>query len=223
MEATTAAGNKYEAAEYVDPYPGRKGDEILKDTCGKCRGDQVIHWGNITLAANGVSGRVCFQCMGKGYTTRKVSSARSTARRQVAADNARRAEAADWAAEAPAREAREAAEAAEAEAAEAKAEADRIAAMTQGFAGEEGERLRNIECEVITNYQYEATSFNGYSTELRSILVLRATETGKTLKWATGAVHAEKGERLTITGTVKAHANYKGQDQTVLTRCKISR
>jgi hypothetical protein len=41
-------------------------------------------------------------------------------------------------------------------------------------------------------------------------------------KWITGVnIHAEQNDKLTIKGTVKEHEEYKGEQQTVLTRVKI--
>lgn len=33
----------------------------------------------------------------------------------------------------------------------------------------------------------------------------------------------ERGETYTITGTIKAHEEYKGERQTALTRCKVQK
>jgi hypothetical protein len=44
-----------------------------------------------------------------------------------------------------------------------------------------------------------------------------------TVKWfATGDRGVDAGEQLTLTGTVKAHEEYQGERQTVLTRCRIA-
>lgn len=223
---TTAAGNEYEALEYVDPHPDLKGDDIVSEDCGNCGGTGVYYGKSgyeFYTATEGAVTTGCFACHGTGKHSRKVSSARSTARRRVTAENNRRAADADWEADAPAREAREAEEARQAEEAAAKAEAERLAAMVQGFAGEEGERLRNLECEVVTEYQYEAVAFNGYSMELRAIIVFRVIESGKILKWSSRAQGLKAGEKVTVTGTVKGHGNYEGQDQTDLTRCIVKR
>lgn len=223
---TTPAGNEYEALEYVDPYPGRKGDEVITEDCGNCGGTGMYYGKSGYEFFTSTEGAVttgCFRCFGTGKHSRKVSSARSTERRQIAAENARRAAAADWEADAPAREAREAEEARQAEEAAAKKEADRLAAMTQGFEAEVGVRLRNVECEVVTEYQYEAVAFNGYSMELRAIIVFRVIESGKILQWSSRAQGLNVGEKVIVTGTVKDHGDYKGQDQTELTRCIVKR
>lgn len=217
ITATTPAGNEYRVAVYVDPFPGRKGDEVLKETCGRCAGDGVVHYGNLTLKVGKVSGRVCFMCMGAGVTTRKVSSARSTARRQVKAENERRAAAADFAATADVR----AREELLADWDEALAEEARRGALVQGFIAEEGVRVRNLKAVVEVNAKFEAASFNGYGVDYKSMLILREVESGKVIKAVTGSRGLERGEEVTVSGTVKAHATYKGQDQTVLQRVII--
>lgn len=71
------------AAQYVDPFPGRKGSDRVYETCGKCAGSGVVSWGNVTFVAQGREDRHCFDCNGSGKTSRLVSSARATARRQA--------------------------------------------------------------------------------------------------------------------------------------------
>lgn len=207
ITATTAVGNTYAVAVYVDPFPGRKGSEVLKETCGKCNGDKVIGWGNVTLQVGKVSGRVCFQCMGKGYTTRLVSSARSTARRQAKAQTEANIAAADYVNT-------------EVEDAhtEALAEEARRAALVTGFLAEVGVRVRNLKAVVEVNAKFEAASFNGYGVDYKSMLILREVESGRVIKAVTAARGFERGEAVTVSGTVKDHARYNGQDQTVLAR-----
>lgn len=222
----TAAGNEYEALEYVDPHPDLKGTDTVSEDCGNCGGTGVYYGKSGYEFYTPTEGAVttgCFRCMGTGKHSRKVSSARSTARRQIGAENARRAANADWEADAPAREAREAEEARQAEEAAARAEAERLAAMTQGYAGEVDERLRKLECEVVGEYQYEAVAFNGYSMELRAIITFRVIDSGKILMWSSRAQGLKAGEKVILTGTVKAHGNYNGQDQTEMTRCVVER
>jgi len=47
------------------------------------------------------------------------------------------------------------------------------------------------------------------------------TEAGEVLKWKASGSPDFPGGRVVITGTVKAHEEYKGTRQTVVTRCKI--
>ncbi|AYN58504.1 ssDNA binding protein [Arthrobacter phage Liebe] len=105
ITAVTAKGNEYRVAVYVDPFPGRKGAERIYDTCGKCAGTGVVNWGNVTFVAQGREDRHCFDCNGTGKTSRLVSSARATARRDAkaatlaaAADADAAADRVEWAA-----------------------------------------------------------------------------------------------------------------------------
>jgi len=90
MNATATAADSY----YVDPFPGRKGSDRVYETCWKCGGSGVVSWGNVTFVAQGREDRHCFECNGSGKTSRLVSSARATARRQ-AKEAARQAELAE--------------------------------------------------------------------------------------------------------------------------------
>jgi hypothetical protein len=214
--ATTPAGNTYQVAVYVDPFPGRKGSDRIRETCGKCAGDGVIHYGNLTLRANGVSGRVCFMCMGKGYTSRLVSSARSTARNQVKAENVRRAQAADYAANNAEREQAELLADWDA----ALAEQARRDALVTGFVAEIGTRVRGLLAEVKVAYRFDTTDYHG-RPDSKVLTVLEVQGTGQVVKAVLPYCQFGKGELVKVTGTVKAHDNYRGQDQTVLQRVKL--
>lgn len=49
-------------------------------------------------------------------------------------------------------------------------------------------------------------------------------EKGNVIVWKTAKGMAiENGEKITLTGTIKEHSEYKGVKQTVLTRCKINK
>jgi hypothetical protein len=87
------------AAEYVDPFPGRKGSDRIVETCSKCGGTGYyvgptgIVWDGM---GRGVNEPLCFDCGGKGTTSVLVSSRRAWARAQareaaqIAEQNARR-------------------------------------------------------------------------------------------------------------------------------------
>lgn len=214
--ATTASGNQYELAVYVDPFPGRRGNERVTEQCGKCAGDGVVHYGNVTLKVGKRSGRVCFMCMGRGETSRLVSSARSTARAQIKAENERRAMAADFAATADQREAAEYAQAWE----DAHAEQARRDALVKGYVAEVGVRVRNLVAEVKVAHQFETTDFHG-RLDYKHLVILEVQGTGQILKAVMPFCQADRGELVKVTGTVKAHAEYQGQDQTVLQRVKL--
>lgn len=213
----TPAGNTYQVAVYVDPFPGRKGSDVIKETCGKCGGAKVVNYGNVTLATAQGEDRWCFECGGRGYTTRLVSSARGTARRQAKARTIRNAEAADFAATADARQLEELL----ADWDEALAEEARRAALVTGFLAEVGVRVRGLKAVVEVNHRFEAVAFNGYTMDYKSLLILRELESGRIIKAVLGARDLERGQEVTVSGTVKDHAQYNGQDQTVLARAII--
>lgn len=217
ITATTAAGNTYQVVSYVDPFPGRKGDDVIKETCGKCAGTGVVNYGNVTYVAQGREDRHCFDCDGSGVYSFKVSSRRQTVRNRAKAATARNAAAADYAATAAVRHQEEL----DAAHTEALAEQARRDNLTQGFLGTEGERLRNLTAVVETNYKFESPSFQGYGMDYKSLLILRDVATGKVLKTVVGARGLERGDQVTVSGTVKSHDHYKGQDQTVLGRALI--
>lgn len=86
---------------------------------------------------------------------------------------------------------------------------------TTNFLGEVGERLRDIKVTYISCYGYD-TRF-GYSQSFRF-----ETEDGDILRWTTGTLQQlEVGEKVLLTGTVKEHKTYNGENVTILTRCKI--
>lgn len=214
--ATTDKGNSYEHISYVDPFPGRKGDEVLKESCGACRGTGVYEGPSghkfYTPSVGGVD-TGCFRCEGRGYTTRKVSSARHTAKRQAARANEARATAADFAAEAPARAAAELAADWDA----ALAEQARRDAKAKGFIAEVGTRLRKVSATVTLIRQYEATNYVTGNPEWRTIVKFNID--GKAAVWFTSYFSGEEGDVVTLSGTVKKHGSRDGEDQTTLTRC----
>ena len=86
---------------------------------------------------------------------------------------------------------------------------------TSNFIGEVGERLYEIPVTYIYCYGYD-TRF-GYSQVFHF-----KTKNGDIVKWSTGTNQAlVKGEKILLTGTVKEHKTYNGENFTVLTRCKI--
>lgn len=85
------------------------------------------------------------------------------------------------------------------------------------FIGEVGERL--YEVPVTYSYCY------GYDTRFGYNQVFNfKTEDDNIIKWATGTnQQLEVGEKIFLTGTVKEHKTYNGENYTVLTRCKITK
>jgi hypothetical protein len=150
--------------------------------------------------------------MGAGFTTRKVSSARSTARRQARAETERNAAAADFAATADDR----AREELLADWDLALAEEARRAALVTGFLADVDTKVTG-QATVKVYRTFEGEGYYG-QPELKAIIILVDAETGKELKTVTTPRALEEGQEVIYKGTVKGHGNYKGQDQTILTR-----
>ncbi|WNM74169.1 hypothetical protein SEA_NERGAL_78 [Mycobacterium Phage Nergal] len=216
-------GKTYTVETYVDPHPGKLGSDRIEwiEACYRCGGSGIYRWVN----AMGVCEGSCYGCWGTGKVER--SRAVSTDRRQARLDAVLRehgdaiaAEAADAAAKAEAE--RLAAELAEAWDA-AHAEQARRAAMNNTPAGEVGERLRNLDAEVIVSAGFERDKYQGYGTEYVKIVVFKLAS-GQVLK-AMGTARdlygLDRGDKVRVTGTVKGIGEYKGQVQTVLQRVKV--
>ena len=215
--ATTESGIEftYEVAEYVDPMPGKLGSERVRETCWKCDGVGTVSWGNVTFVAQGTEDRHCFNCLGKGWTSVLVSSLRTRARKATKGQTHANYLAALEEATRPEREAAAAQARQEAE----EREAARQAAKPKGFLGAEGERLRNLNAQVVGVYGYEATNFVTGAPEHR--VVIKFDVLGKVAVWFTGWTTLEAGEFVSLTGTVKSHGERDGEEQTILTRCII--
>lgn len=202
---------------YRDPFPGKKGDELVWDPCycgdGLYHAPSGVHWDN----GHGDQ-RWHFDCDGKAGWWRKVSTIRARVRRQAKA-------AKDWkdgeaerdriAAESLANAIREAWD-------EAHAEQARRAALVQGFVGEIGDKIRNVPGTVKVKSIFE--SGFGYRTfnkvfmviELEDGHLIKFSGTGDTL-WA-----PERDDKVIVKlATVKGFDNYQGQDQTEVTRVKL--
>lgn len=208
-------------AVYVDPFPGRKGDELVEDTCGRCLGDKRYHGASsYTWNRKGTVDAWCFTCNGKGTVSIKVSSVRARARRDAkAAVVAAQAEL-----DRPVLEWLAAEKEFKAEQAKVAAEAARVAELVQGFVAEVGEKIKNLSATVTYAGTFEVPSYSGYGTDYKALVILTADD-GKVIKAAgTGAslYDLKKGQKVTVSGTVKDHGEFKGQDQTILTRAKIA-
>ena len=75
---------------YIDPYPGAKGSDRVKEICGKCGGDGLYHAPSGFVIQNpygrrGDTIKGCFDCWGVGHRFVKVSSVRARVRRAVKA------------------------------------------------------------------------------------------------------------------------------------------
>lgn len=80
--------------------------------------------------------------------------------------------------------------------------------------GTEGKRERGFTAKLVTVRHFE--SYYGVRVLNRFV-----TESGQVLIWWTGQAAGDEGETLLLDGTVKKHETYKGEKQTVLSRCKV--
>lgn len=81
-----------------------------------------------------------------------------------------------------------------------------------------GSRLRDLKLTVTYVLGLTSQWHENYDW-----LIIMVDDEGRSYKWIkTSAGMVDKGDKLVLTGTVKAHEVYKGTKQTVLTRCTIT-
>jgi len=85
--------------------------------------------------------------------------------------------------------------------------------------GNTGDKLEK-ELTLKKRVSYE-TSYNGYNEVTQYIYLFEDAE-GNIYKWNTSKyLELDNGDNLKLKGSVKAHEEYAGAKQTVLTRCKL--
>ncbi|WP_006243941.1 hypothetical protein [Mycolicibacterium tusciae] len=209
---------------YTDPYPGAKGTDLVKEDCWKCGGDGMYHAPSGFVIQNpygprGDAIKGCFACRGVGHRWVKVSSVRARIRRGVTATLQRDADADVHAAAAAARAAEDFA----ADWEEAHAEHARRAALNNTPAGDPGQKLAELTGTVVVAANIEVTGFRGHGTDIKRLIVV-TLDSGQAIKaFGTGSTlfAVNRGDRVTVSGTVKELDTYRGQLQTVLTRTKL--
>lgn len=87
------------------------------------------------------------------------------------------------------------------------------------FVGTVGEKI-SLEVKYSHTAWFEFKSSYTYRMETTYVHHFETSD-GDILIWKTGTYPEIKGDKVTLTGTVKEHSEYKGIKQTVLTRCKI--
>ena len=89
------------------------------------------------------------------------------------------------------------------------------------FVGKAGDKV-SIKATYLFSAFFEVKSFGGYGTELMYVHNFVDADGNKFVwKTGTGISEVEKGAEVQITGAVKEHKEYKGEKQTILTRCRI--
>ena len=198
----------------------KNGTKIFEDwTCPRCGGEGWAgQWIN--------TGKVCFRCYGSGKRNRPVIIkeytdeyfAKLEARRQAKAAKYAEEHAEEIAAEKAEQERREAEIAAQIAA--EKAMLEEIERKVRGhFFGTVGQKVE-IEVTYTDCFSYETVygCGTGYKFD---------TDDGAHLLWMTSGnlggndTIVDKGSRITIRATIKAHNERNGVEQTMLTRVKV--
>lgn len=221
------------------------------ETCPRCDGKGIYYIGvcNGELVPSWVDNGICFQCGGSGVVYKKWIE--RTPEYQAKLDARREAKHQKWledhAEEIAAKEAkeREEREAKLKEEAERKAREDAEREELERLEAIENQRKANskfvgnikdkIECELTYRFtaSFEASSFVGYKTVIMHIHNFVDAD-GNTFIWKTEGCLAKPvdsleyeweypkaGTKMMVKGTIKDHNEYKGEKQTVLTRCKV--
>lgn len=196
---------------YVDPCPGKIGTDKVPSTCGRCGGSGVFECFRHIYAGR------CFQCGGSGSVPTNVSTVRKHAKSDAFyAEFAAELAAVRLVAETAANIAIAAAKfAADWEA--AHTEDARRSSMVQGFLGQVGDKVTGTGTVAVAKYisgSYNRSSSVFLVVELDSGQVIKTFGSGESL------FALDRGDRVVLSGAVKAHESYRGQDQTVLTRAK---
>lgn len=189
-----------------------RNDAGIDAPCSRCVGSRYFHcWRNI-------EGGRCFRCGGTGTEFLPMDKLVRTARRNALARADAELNGAVFAWNAIAAEfATIHADRAELAAKHARVQARR-AAYVPGFVGAVGTKV-----DVVVTVKFTKVIDSQWGS---SLLVSALTEDGHLVKtFGSGATLwdlAENGAKLRWTGTVKEHANWDGQDQTVTTRTKLA-
>ncbi|XAI94720.1 exonuclease [Pseudomonas phage vB_Pa-PAC6] len=88
------------------------------------------------------------------------------------------------------------------------------------YVGEPKKRM-TFDVTVVRRYTFARDAWNGYGIETVHIITMIDRATGACLVSKSGAFYAEEGEELKIKATVKEHAEYRGQAQTVVPRIAV--
>lgn len=88
------------------------------------------------------------------------------------------------------------------------------------YVGEPKKRM-TFDVTVVRRYTFARDAWNGYGIETVHIITMIDRATGACLVSKSGAFYAEEGEELKIKATVKEHAEYRGQAQTVVQRVAV--
>lgn len=194
--------------------------------CSRCGGAGVYYIGvhNGELVPAHPDQGVCYKCNGRG--TVLGTWIERTPEYQAKLDAKREAKRAAHQAELDAKMAELEAER---KAEEERKEAERLAKEAEKkisqFVGTVNEKLE-VEAVYVGSPYFDRPSFYGYGTE-RCYIHTFKDDHGNKIVWKThsrgGDEEINEGDRVLIKGTVKAHDDYKGEKQTALIRCKVTK
>lgn len=197
-------------------------------TCDRCQGRGWFATGvcNGQLVPARPDNAVCYKCLGLGKVHGKWIE--RTPEYQAKLDAKREAKLAKERAEREARQAAIEAERAERERLEAEAkaaEAARIAALKaiSQYVGEPGTKLT-----FSGTFDHTAwfTGHDPFGREEKIFIHSFKDDAGNKIVWKTQKgirQDIQEGDRVTVTGTVKEHREYKDEKQTALIRCKVTK
>jgi len=95
------------------------------------------------------------------------------------------------------------------------AKAEALKTKMNAFMGAVGDKMLGIPCKLVHRHSFQ-TDF-GTTTLLKF-----ETESGNTVTWfASNPPQFDESREVMLKGTVKGHNEYKGVNETILTRCKI--
>lgn len=207
----------------------RNGTKYYKGVtpCDRCGGVGVYFVGvhNGQLIPSSVQHGVCFKCGGSGeqlttwkeYTPEymeKLTAQRAKRRAKWEAEHAE--EIAEREREKQARLAEQAEQLRKQQEAE-KREQERKA-LSQ-WVGEVGEKI-TTPAIMERSAWFDAPSFRGYGTDTIHVYTFRVGNDA--VVWKTSScIEFQEGKRVTVTGTIKEHTEYKNEKQTQLKRVKV--
>lgn len=199
--------------------------------CWKCGGTGIYYWGNVVNGQPSYSG-VCYACDGTGVVI--GHSKEYTPEHQAKLDAARAKREAKRDAERQAKEA------------ERQAKADALAKKIaeekakSNYVGRPGDKIEAVVTVAFMS-SYDVLSFRGYGMSTVFVYGLK-DEHDNLMIWKTQSgslsyeherwnkdhtksifetVYVHKGDKVRIKASIKEHAEYKEQKQTILTRVKV--
>ena len=94
--------------------------------------------------------------------------------------------------------------------------------LESSFIGSIGDKLDQV-VTFVRYFEYERDSYSGWGKEIARIYKF-VDEHGNILIWNTGSWKTlQEGKRYNLKGKIKEHNIYNGENQTILTRCTITK